>query len=110
MKYLTRQEEMALLAVFRLKENAYLVSIGKVLQEFTGKEWSVSSVYVPLDRLEKNGLLSSHLGEATEKRGGKAIKYYSLTRDGVKALAEVKAVHNTMWDGLEEAIIRRGYE
>jgi hypothetical protein len=53
MKYLTRQEELVLLSVFRLKDNAYLISIQDHLNRFTGKDWSISSVYIPLSRLEK---------------------------------------------------------
>ena len=97
MKYITRQEEFVLLAVGQLKEKAYLVEVGKLLSKITGKNWSISSVYVPLDKLEKTGYLSSRIGEPTARRGGKAIKYYSLTREGKMALTEVKAVHDAFW-------------
>jgi len=100
MKYITRQEELVLLTVCRLKENAYLVTIRELLNERTGREWSISSVYVPLDRLEKAGYLGTRLGEATERRGGKAIKYYTLTDEGVRALTAVREVHDAMWDGI----------
>ena len=97
MKYLTRQEELVLLSVFRLKENAYLISIQDHLNHFTGKDWSISSVYIPLSRLEKRNYLKATIGEASEKRGGKAIKYYQITRAGINALAELEAIHETMW-------------
>ena len=101
MKYLTRQEELVLLSVFRLKHNAYLISIQDHLNHFTGKDWSISSVYIPLSRLEKRGYLKTIIGEATEKRGGKAIKYYQMTKNGRKALAEIEAVNETMWRGVK---------
>jgi DNA-binding PadR family transcriptional regulator len=101
MKYLTRQEELVLLSVFRLKEKAYLVSIQDHLNHFTGKDWSISSVYIPLSRLEKKDYLKTSIGEITEKRGGKAIKYYQLTKTGLKSLAEIKAVNETMWNGVK---------
>ena len=101
MKYLTRQEELVLLAVFRLKDNAYLISIQDHLDHFTSKPWSISSVYIPLSRLEKKGYLKTTIGEVTEKRGGKAIKYYQVTKVGIKALAELEAVNETMWRGVK---------
>ena len=97
MKFLTRQEELVLLAVNKLQDDSYLVPIREHLIRFTKKEWSISSVYVPLNRLEKEGFLRSIVGEPTSKRGGKAIKYYKLTEEGVKALAEVKEIHDSMW-------------
>lgn len=101
MKFLTRQEELVLLSVYQLKENAYLISIQEHLTRFTGKDWSISSVYIPLNRLEKRDLLKINIGQATEKRGGKAIKYYQLTQTGLKALAELAAINETMWQGVK---------
>jgi PadR family transcriptional regulator PadR len=101
MKYLTRQEELVLLSVFRLKENAYLISIQGHLNHYTDKDWSISSVYIPLSRLEKRGYLKTAIGEVTEKRGGKAIKYYQATKIGLKALAELEAINATMWSGVK---------
>lgn len=101
MKFLTRQEELVLLAVFRLKDNAYLISIQDHLNHFTGKDWSISSVYIPLSRLEKRNYLKTRIGRVTEKRGGKAIKYYQVTKIGIKALAELKAVNENMWSGVK---------
>lgn len=104
MKFLTRQQELVFLSVFRLKDNAYLISIQDHLNRFTGKDWSVSSVYIPLSRLEKRGYLKTTIGEATEKRGGKAIKYYQVTKIGLKALAEIEAINETMWSGVKGLI------
>jgi DNA-binding PadR family transcriptional regulator len=101
MKYLTRQEELVLLSVFRLKDNAYLISVQDHLNHFTGKDWSISSVYIPLSRLEKRNYLKTTVGEVTEKRGGKAIKYYKVTKAGLKALAELEAVNEIMWSGVK---------
>jgi PadR family transcriptional regulator PadR len=100
MKFLTRQEELVLLSVFQLKDRAYLISIQDHLNRSTGKNWSVSSVYIPLSRLEKKEYLKTTIGEVTEKRGGKAIKYYHLTKIGLKALAELEAINETMWKGV----------
>ena len=86
MKFLTRQEELILLAIFHLKGNSYLVRIREHLIENTGRDWSISSVYVPLDRLTKMELLGTSIGKPTARRGGKAIKYYVITEHGILIL------------------------
>ncbi|MFC1563738.1 PadR family transcriptional regulator [candidate division KSB1 bacterium] len=102
MRFLTRQEELILLAVFRLKDNAYLVTVREHLIEYTGKEWTVGALYVPLDRLRREGFLDTSIGEATAVRGRNAIKYYHLTKKGSKALADIKKVHDVMWENYDE--------
>jgi DNA-binding PadR family transcriptional regulator len=97
MKYISRQEEFVLLTVHQLTDKAYLVEIQKQLNRVTKKNWSISSVFVPLDKLERSGHLKTRIGEPTAKRGGRAIKYYNLTELGLTALAEVKMVHDALW-------------
>ncbi|MFC2134335.1 PadR family transcriptional regulator [Bacteroidota bacterium] len=101
MRLLTRQEELVLLAIHLLQGNSYLIRIRELLIENTGRDWSISSVYVPLDRLTKEEYLKERIGNPTAKRGGKAIKYYQLTDEGMNALAKLKALNETMWKGLE---------
>jgi DNA-binding PadR family transcriptional regulator len=97
MKYLTRKEEMILLAVFKLDSSASLVNIRKHLASATGQKWSVGNVYVPLDRMSKLDYLEIRVGDPTAKRGGKAVKFYSLSRKGKEALMELRKVHERMW-------------
>jgi DNA-binding PadR family transcriptional regulator len=101
-KYLTRKEELILLTVFRLGEAASLVNVREHLKQSTGHGWSVGNVYVPLDRLSRIDLLETRIGEPTARRGGKAVKYYLLTKLGRKALADLKRVHDTLWKGLPD--------
>ena len=100
--YLTRKEELILLAVHKLGESACLVRVREILNMSTGREWTMGNVYVPLDRMTKLGYLETRIGEPTARRGGKAMKYYTLSRQGRKALAELKRVHDTMWEGISE--------
>ena len=102
MKYLTRKEELILLAVFRLEDQASLVQIRKHLTASTGHKWTVGNVYVPLDRMSKLGYLESRIGDPTAQRGGKAVKFYRLTKKGIEALMELKKFHNKMWVGIPE--------
>jgi PadR family transcriptional regulator PadR len=105
--YLTRKEELILLAVHKLGESASLVRIREILNVSTGHEWTVGNVYVPLDRMTKLGYLESRVGEPTARRGGKAVKYYSLTHLGKESLAELKRVHDTMWSGVTDPALEK---
>ena len=101
MRLLTRQEELVLLAIFQLKGSTGLVQIRDFLNDHTGRDWSISSVYVPLSRLTNEGLLSEKIGQPTAKRGGKAIKFYEISRDGLKVLRELDNLNQVMWKGLQ---------
>jgi DNA-binding PadR family transcriptional regulator len=100
--YLTRKEEMILLAVHKLGDSASLVKVREILNMSTGHEWTVGNVYVPLDRMTKLGYLDARVGEPTARRGGKAVKYYTLTDQGKESLAELKRVHDTLWEGISD--------
>ncbi|MFC1493477.1 PadR family transcriptional regulator [candidate division KSB1 bacterium] len=99
MEILTKLEELILLAVWKLNEEAYGVSIYKHLQKVTGQKMSVGSVYFPLDRLVKKRYLKAMKGEPTPKRGGMSKRYYLLTEAGLNILNATKKVNDTMWDG-----------
>ena len=103
--YLTRKEELILLAVYKLGEEASLVKIREILSISTGRDWTVGNVYVPLDRMTKLGYLETHVGAPTSRRGGKAQKFYLLSSEGKEALAELKRVHETMWEGVSDPAI-----
>lgn len=103
MNDLTRQEELILLAVFHLRDNAYLVTVRRFLKEQTGNPWSVGAVYVPLERLRKKGYLEAYFGGPNAKRGRNEIKYYKLSRSGLQALAQRKQVNDIMWAEFSEA-------
>ncbi len=102
MKLLTRAEEYILLAVFKLGEDAYSIPIQEKLSEITEKEWSLGGIYMPLERLEKRGYLSSSLSESTPERGGRHKRIYALTRDGKTALRHAYEVQQSMWSGVPQ--------
>lgn len=101
-KYLTRQEELILLAIMQLKDNAYLVTVRDYLIKITGKEWTLGAIYVPLDRLTRAGYLATRIGEPNAKRGRNEIKYYNLTKRAVEALNEIKKVNESLWTGFSD--------
>ncbi len=104
MEWLTKLEELVLIAVLRLKDNAYGISIYDFIVNITGKEVSVSSVYFPLERLVRKGHLHTLKGEPTPKRGGMSKRYYRLTRAGIRALQENRSFNQTIWKGVAELI------
>jgi PadR family transcriptional regulator PadR len=98
MKSITRKEELILLSILNLKEKAYLIAILGHLSRVTGKKISMTSVHLPLSRLEKQGFISSQFGEATAVRGGRRKKIYSLTKPGLEALYEYKKISDELWE------------
>ena len=97
---LTRTEEILLLAICQLGDEAHGNLIRRHIEKVLGKSFSVGSVYVPLERLEVRGLLVSRLGEATEERGGRRKRLYRLTSAGLEALRETRTVHDVMWSNV----------
>ncbi len=97
MSILSRTEEIFLLTILRLKDNAYGVTIARDLSAATGKKWRLGSIYLPLERLEGKGYLMSYLSDSTNKRGGRSKRLYKLTKTGVKSLIETKNLETSLW-------------
>lgn len=95
-------EELVLLAVLRLGEEAHGARIRKELKTRAGRSVSISTIYVTLMRLEEKGYARSWKGEPTAERGGKAKRHYAVTPAGVEALEQVRTVRERMWDGVAE--------
>jgi PadR family transcriptional regulator PadR len=107
MNFLTRKEELILLTVLRLGDSANLVKIREHLVSSTGQRWSVGNVYVPLDHMSRLGYLETRVGDPTAHRGGKAVKYYRLSRKGWDELAELKKVQDSMWAGIPGLVFEK---
>ena len=103
MKLLTRAEELILLAVWKLDDNAYCVPIRAQISKITGESWSLGSIYMPLDRLIKKGYLQSHLSDSTPERGGRHKRIYRLTLKGTDSLIRVRQVQANMWRDVPES-------
>lgn len=101
MKILTRAEELILLAIWRLDEEAYCVPILDQVQEVSGRKWTLGSMYITLHRLEKRHYVESELGTPTAERGGKSKRFYKVTPAGVEALRATRKVEKAMWEGIE---------
>lgn len=94
-------EQLTLLAILHLGDDAYGPRIVETIEEKSGRIVSRSSLYVTFDRLEAKSLLSSELRDPAPERGGRMRRYVRVTPAGVDALREAKAVFEGMWRGLE---------
>ena len=102
MTILSGNDELLLLTILRLKEDAYGVTIMKLITKLTGKEWSIGAIYDPLYRLERNGIVSSKLTMPTSERGGRSKRIYIVTESGHSALKEQEKVRNTLKNPLPD--------
>ena len=100
MKLLTRSEEFVMLAIWRLQDEGYTLAIRKQVSDLTQYDWSLSSIYTPLDRLSRKGYITSYLTEPTRKRGGRHKRVYQLTPSGRQALIHIRSIEQAMWAGI----------
>lgn len=99
---LTLNEEILLLAIWRLQDDAYTVKIREKIYEYTGSEVGFGTLYNNLDQLVKKGYVTSFKGEPTAVRGGKRKVYYIVTDTGIDALQKVKELQDKLWDGISD--------
>jgi PadR family transcriptional regulator PadR len=89
-------EEIVLLSVLRIGEDAYGVKIRQTVEEATGRPVSIGAIYATLDRLERKGFVTSWKGEARPERGGRAKRYFKLNGAGVRALDEAETIRKSL--------------
>ena len=99
-KFLGEFEQMILLAMMRLGDDAYGSTIRQLLVDTIERDVSVGALYTTLERLETKGLIISRLGESTAERGGRAKKYFSVTAEGRRQLNKTKRALDTLWQGV----------
>lgn len=89
-------EELVLLTVGILYDNAYSVAIQKELNDQTGRKVTLSSVHAAVYRLEEKGLLNSRMGDMTSERGGKRKRIFTISQSGKAALDKASDLRNRM--------------
>jgi len=98
-------EHMVLLGVLQLEgTDAYALPIRRKIEERTGRAVSRGALYTVLERLERKGYLASQMGEATEIRGGRPKRNYTVTQLGVSALILSKKTLVDLWQGLDSVL------
>ena len=98
--FLGEFEEVVLLVVAACTEDAYGNMILEHLQEQTGRQITISAVHATLYRLEEKGYLASELGGATAERGGRRKRFFTLTEAGSKALLDIQAMRQQLWQDI----------
>src|SRR3954447_6974003 len=98
--YLGELEQIVLLAVLRLGDQAYAVPILEQIERQTGRQVARGALYTALDRLEAKGCLRSRVGEPPPERGGRARRYFTVTPSAVRALKESRLALMRLWRGL----------
>ena len=99
-------EQAVLLAIVRLREDAYGRAILKEVEQRLERDIAPGAVHATLDRLEQKGLLASKLGSGTPVRAGRARRYYRLLPPGVRALNDARAAVDSIWRGLKWPLIK----
>jgi PadR family transcriptional regulator PadR len=95
-------ELLVLLALMGLGDEAYGVPIADAIEESSGREVAIGSVYITLDRLERKGLVSSRLGEPTAERGGRAKMYFRVTAKGLREVRQARRTLVTLWKSVPQ--------
>jgi DNA-binding PadR family transcriptional regulator len=99
---LTDLELMILLAVLRVGDNAYGVTVTREIEATAGRSVAVAVVYATLDRLQERGLVTSSVGEPTVERGGRAKRFFEVTGKGIRQIKDTQRALTALWSGLPE--------
>ena len=97
MQFLSRIEEILLLAIWKLGENAYGIAIRERVEKDTGVKWLSGAIYGPLSRLRKNGYVKIKMARQGNDQRGRPRIYYILTPVGKEKLQAIQLLNNVMW-------------
>jgi DNA-binding PadR family transcriptional regulator len=99
---LTDLELMILLAVMRVGDEAYGVTVTREIEQTTGRGVALAVVYATLDRLEARGLVTSSIGDPTPERGGRAKRFFRVTAKGVRHARDTRSAFMALWTGVPD--------
>jgi len=99
--YLGEFEHIIVLALLRLQNRAYGVTVRREIEFRTKREVSIGAVYATLDRLETKGYVTSHRGDPTPERGGRSKRFFRVTAKGMTAVNRTQRVLRSMTEGLD---------
>ena len=101
-------EEIILLIILRLEDNAYGVTIRREISRQSGKDWSVGAVYDHLYRMENKGWIESSMSIPVKERGGRSRRLFRVRKKGLDALEAHKKVRDRLWDGMDLPLFEKG--
>src|SRR6202521_4377628 len=99
--YLGEFEHIVVLALLRLEDRAYGVTVRQEIEFRTKREVSIGAVYATLDRLESKGYVKSRRGDPTPERGGRSKRFFRVTAMGVAAVDRTPRALLRMTEGLD---------
>ena len=99
--YLGEFEHIVILALLRLADRAYGVTVRQEIEERTGREVSIGAIYATLDRLEVKGYVKSVVGEPTPERGGRSKRFFCVTAKGISAVNRTHRAVQDLTEGLD---------
>lgn len=102
MAFLSRIEEILLLTIWKLKDDAYGIAIRNQVEKDTGINWLSEAIYAPLSRLKEKGYVESTTAEKSTERGGRPRVYYRLTPSGLASLISIQEVNRVLWYGVPD--------
>lgn len=106
-EYLGEFEELILLLIVMLKEDAYGLAIRKALKKHADRTVTIGAVHGTVNRLEDKGFIESNMGGATELRGGRRKRLFTITAYGKKVLQKSRDVKVNLWKQIPELAIHR---
>ena len=106
--YLGEFEELVLLIVAALNQDAYGISVMQEIKSETGRSVNISAVHSSLRRLESKGFVKSKMGGATSERGGRRKRYFQITQGGYAVLSAIKEQRNQLWSRVEQFSLQIG--
>ena len=98
-------EELVLMIVAILKEEAYGVRVMDEIQDQVQRKVNISAVHTTLDRLEKKGFVSSYMGGASAERGGRRKRIFQVTAEGSNAITFVHTTRNALFNQISKAVL-----
>ena len=102
--YLGELEQMMLMAILQLEDDAYGLDIQRELMERAGRKVTPGALYATLDRLEGKGAVTSRFADPAPGRGGKPKRYLTVTPEGIEALQEARSAWRSLAEGLERVL------
>lgn len=97
-------EELVLLTIAALHDDAYGVAIKNEMETRLNRGISIGALQTAFKRLEDKGFIKSHLGEPTQKRGGKRKRFYQISPIGVRTLEEIRDVRSQLWSSIPQVV------
>ncbi len=98
---LSRSEEIILLTVYKLKGNAYGVTIREQVNADIGRYWPFGVIYKTLKKLKAKGYVDKTASYPVSERGGRTRYYYEITSEGIAALEKILSIHSSIWQGIQ---------